>query len=825
MPTPTTASATAGSSTTNSRHVKSRAESQDSHDEGTGPPGSGSADNSNSRFRHRKISVRQRLRILKPCDLKSLDQEELQQRDVADIETGVEKNEEKEVHLHRILQKGSSHLNNQRKEYIPTPDASSTWSEFDQFYRGHFAEPNGYIKFSATVEDCCGAPYCMDEVDEEFLNELRSRYEGDDKLTEDEFEVMCSSFDSAIHARQPFLSTDPQSILSFDEIKPTLVKSDYAHVQLKSSLANEIGLDSDRQFVTQFDSKANLKTRALTVLLEKFGPDVYEHWKRRKLASPSTEIFPQLKFERPDEKDDVDPYVCFRRRDVRQARKTRRVDILNSQKLRLLHQELQHAKKMALLVARREKMSMDLLEKSLTIFDQRSEVKKLKRSLNIRGEDDDLVNHKRKRLDIFAHQRKLQEQAAAEAAAMATTSDSSVRRGYRNKMNRKEIESLTKSGQRLTKQQIQQLQHQSAAAIGNNKQKQDAKLAQVQAEQQQQLQQQQQNVASHVYVRLPSSKVPDLTLEDVDNLLANKEKNAKKFVHDRMEKRKMEDGDVFFNLTDDPYNPVFDITLPKGVSPSNAPFSSIASSRFEVSRSYYSKHLADYLKGSTKDVTAFSRDGEKLPQNNFKVKKVEVYDPFQNNNEIHSREYPVKFRRRIGRCGIQYMDRKPNKIHHSVEFVLSQFLDFDAIEKHEMGADQTINVYDSKWDELSRLYSKWKYDSPRNEYGLKISEEPSRLNRISNDAQVIRFGTMLGSKSYEQLREVTVKYRQEYISRMKQQKINNQKQLQLQQLQRQQKEQEFRQDDQASVDGPSIADSSPSMESMASTVEASRNTK
>lgn len=821
MPTPTNTSSTAAIAG-GGRQIKSRAGSQEAHDEGVGPPGSASGDNANSRFRHRKISVKQRLRILKPNDLKSLDQEELQQRDVADIETGVEKNEEKEVHLHRILQKGSSHLNNQRKDYIPTPDASTTWNEYEQFYHGEWPEPSSYIKFSATVEDCCGAPYCMDETDETFLKELKTRYQGDDRLTEDEFEVMCSAFDHVIHERQPFLSTDPQSILSFDEIKPTLLKSDYVHEQLKANLAKEIGMESDRQFVTQFDSKAQADIRALAVLLEKFGVDVYEHWKERKIASPSTEIFPQLKFERPDEKDDVDPYVCFRRRDVRQARKTRRVDILNSQKLRLLYQELQHAKKMALLVAKREKISMDLLEKNEVVFDQRSEMKKLKRALSIRGEDDDLVNHKRKRLDIFAHQRKLQEQAAANAAAMTTTSDSSVRRGHKNKMNRRDIENLAKSGQRLTKQQLQQLQNQSTV---NSNQKQDSKLLQVQDEQQQQLQQQQQNVASHVYVRLPSSKVPDLTLEEVNNLLANKEKNARKFVHDRMEKRKLEDGDVFFNLTDDPYNPVFDITLPKGVSPSNAPFSSIASSRFEVSRSYYLKHLTDYLKGSTKEVTAFSKDGEKLPQNNFKVKKVEVYDPFQNNNEIHSREYPVKFRRRVGRCGIQYMDRKPNKIHQNVELVLSEFFDFDAIEEQEKKADEPIDVYESKWDELSRLYSRWKHDSPRNEYGLKISEEPSRLNQISNDAQVIRFGTMLGSKSYEQLREVTIKYRQEYLSRMKQQKINNQKQLQLQQLQRQQQEQDGRQDDQASVDGPSVGHSSPSMEPMASTVKANINAK
>lgn len=787
MPTPTTSSAGR-----NTKGKKNKTKSHLSKDESSATVSAGSADLSagtNTRFRHRKISVKQRLRIFKPNDLKNLDEDELQQRDVAEIETGVEKNEEKEVHLHRILQKGSSQLNSQKKDYIPTPDASATWKDYDKFYQGKFTEPSSYIKFSATVEDCCGAPYNIDEDDETFLNEVINK-DGKTILSEDEFEILCSSFEYAIHERQPFLTTDPESILLFDEIKPTLMKADFVNQGLKSTLAKEIGHPVGEPFITQFDPKSQLEARPLPTLIDKFGEQVYEHWKNRKIESPGTEIFPQLKFERPDEKEEVDPYVCFRRRDVRQPRKTRRVDILNSHKLRLLHQELQHAKELALLVAKREQISMDMLEKNVSIFDQRAEVKKLKRALNIRGEDDDLVNHKRKRLNIIANQRR-QQQAAAEAAlaATATTSDSSVRKSTKNKISKKDIDQLSKSGQKLTKQQIQELQNQKISIVASNNQDSSNQL-QAQEAQEGHESHQQQTVASHVYVRLPFSKVPDIILEEVDNLLASKEKNARKFVQDRMEKRKMEDGDVFFNLTDDPYNPVFDITLPKDVSPSNAPFSSIASSKFEINRSYYSPNLSDYLKGTTEDVTAFSKDGEKLPSNNYKVKKLEIYDPFQNHNEIHSREYPIKFRRRVGRCGIKYIDRRPNAIHQNVESVLGEFLDFDAIEKQEQNADETINVYESKWDELSRLYDKWKYDSPRNEYGLKVSEEPSRLNQISNDTQVIRFGTMLGSKSYEQLREVTIKYRQEYISRMRQQKLNNQKQLQLQQQQQEQQQQE-----------------------------------
>lgn len=276
-----------------------------------------------------------------------------------------------------------------------------------------------------------------------------------------------------------------------------------------------------------------------------------------------------------------------------------------------------------------------------------------------------------------------------------------------------------------------------------------------------------------------------------------------------MEKRKLEDGDVFFNVTDDPHNPVFDIILPKDVIPSNAPFSSIASSRFEIDRSYYSPNLPDYINGTTPDITAFSKAGEKLSDKNAKIKKLELYDTFQNNNEVHSREYPVKFRRRFGRHGIQYIDRKPNHFKDNVESILGKFLNFDEIEQQEKSSTDAINVYESKWDELSRLYDKWKYDSPRNEYGSKVSEEPSRLNQISNDTQVIRFGTMLGSKSYEQLREVTIKYRQEYLSRVRQQKINNQKQLQLQQQQLQQQQQQLQQQHLQQVNDKSHNNSTP----------------
>lgn len=682
----------------------------------------------NTRFRHRKISVKQRLHVYKASDLKSLDKDELQQRELVEIETGVEKNEEKEEHLHKILQKNQL---TSKDLYIPTPDASRTWPEYEKFYTGKFIEPGNYIRFSATVEDCCGPCYTMDERDEEYLKEtVNSKLEEDDRVTEDEFEIICSNFETAIKERQPFLSMDPHNILSFEELKPTILKRSLGDAGIKSKLAEELGLHS-KPFMTQLDPPITVEPRPISVLLERFGSQIYGYWKERKIEAHGDEIFPQLKFERPGEKDDNDPYICFRRREVRHARKTRRVDFQNSNKLRLLYQQLQYTKELAFLVAKREKMSMDMLEKDRQIFELRRDIKPLKRSLGIRGEDEDLVSHKKRRLTsnvIMTNASEINARKLKSKSKKAASATPNAKPG------------LSKGSNKLTKQQAQQMQ---------------------QLQQLQQQKQQANAIAAHVYVKLPSSKVPDIILEDVENILSTKEKSARRYVEERMRKRRLEDGELFFNLTDDPYNPVFDISIPKNVSSSNAPFSSIASSKFETDRSYYVPHLENYLSGNTDEIRIINKDGESVE--NPKYKKVELFNPFDEHREVYTRDLPLKLRRRVGRLGIEYVDRRRSENDSNS---LAEFLDFSEIERQEREND-VIDVYDSKLDELYRLHDKWKYNSETHEYGTKFSNEPARLNQISNETQVIRFGTMLGTKSYEQLRDATLKYRQEIYNQRK----------------------------------------------------------
>lgn len=101
-----------------------------------------------------------------------------------------------------------------------------------------------------------------------------------------------------------------------------------------------------------------------------------------------------IQFETGQETDDGDPYVCFRRREVRQIRKTRGRDAQSAEKLRRLRKELEDARQLVAFVRQRElaRKEMFIIEKQ--VFQQRAQVKDMKRKLGIKDDDEDLINQK-----------------------------------------------------------------------------------------------------------------------------------------------------------------------------------------------------------------------------------------------------------------------------------------------------------------------------------------------------------------------------------------------------------------------------------------------
>jgi hypothetical protein len=101
-------------------------------------------------------------------------------------------------------------------------------------------------------------------------------------------------------------------------------------------------------------------------------------------------IAPTLKFEE-NEKDNNDPYICFRRREVRQVRKTRRQDAVSSERIRRLKAEMQQSRDLVAMVSHREKCRETSLKSERAVFLMRTKFKEVKRKLAVVGGDEDLV--------------------------------------------------------------------------------------------------------------------------------------------------------------------------------------------------------------------------------------------------------------------------------------------------------------------------------------------------------------------------------------------------------------------------------------------------
>jgi enhancer of polycomb-like protein len=195
----------------------------------------------------------------------------------------------------------------------------------------------------------------MDDEDEIWLRKFNtSRRSKDGPLTELSFEKIMSNFEDTTNERQPYLSTDVNVIAPFEEFEPT-----FEYLSLKALLP--------------------------------YAQHVYLHWKERRIKRLGKPIGPSLKFEENEKDDSNDPYICFRRREVRQVRKTRRQDAVSSERIRRLKTEMEQARDLVAMVSMREKCREEALKAERNVFAMRCKVKEAKRKLAIVGGDEDLV--------------------------------------------------------------------------------------------------------------------------------------------------------------------------------------------------------------------------------------------------------------------------------------------------------------------------------------------------------------------------------------------------------------------------------------------------
>ena len=257
-----------------------------------------------------------------------------------------------EYHLQTILKESGTSSNQE----IPVPPPEPSKINYDQLYPARFEEPFSYIKFSETVEECISCQYDMTTEDEEFLKQYNSKRAAADSLSEDEFERIMDVFEETAAAQTPFAAVD-NTVAPYDTMVPSL---------------NQLGL-------------AHIMPHAKAI---------YEYWKSRRLECGNTSIHPSLKFETHQETDDMDPYVCFRRREARQTRKTRARDVAMADKLKQLRRQLEEGRQLIILTRERELLKREVMNFERNVFEQRQKVKAMKNRLGIKGEDEDLIHQK-----------------------------------------------------------------------------------------------------------------------------------------------------------------------------------------------------------------------------------------------------------------------------------------------------------------------------------------------------------------------------------------------------------------------------------------------
>lgn len=98
-----------------------------------------------------------------------------------------------------------------------------------------------------------------------------------------------------------------------------------------------------------------------------------------------------------DESREDNPYVCFRRREAKAVRKTRRSETQNTDRLLRLRADLSQAKELLQTVLEREVTKRALVQEELAVFEARVALRELKRKAQEDQGDDDLLIPKERR--------------------------------------------------------------------------------------------------------------------------------------------------------------------------------------------------------------------------------------------------------------------------------------------------------------------------------------------------------------------------------------------------------------------------------------------
>lgn len=405
-----------------------------------------------TRFRNRKINFKTRITIRTGClDVPSDHEDEefgfeedrrasmggTAGERIGQLETGVDKEEESEHHLQKVIsastaallrsavneslpassatlaevtqaaaQNPSATSHQPAVPHIPIPDATGLVepAAYEALYaHSKLFLPSSYIRFSDTVEDTLdNVNYTMDDEDEAWLKEYNSNFAARAR-SQDPFKSSSGLPGEEGKTKRPsarkgkekervepeFDGPGPLSADDFERLMDHFEKTTEETVPGLHLDTNR--LPSLADFEHSFEGTA-INPRLSSVKI--FAKFVYSHWKERRLKRGGKPIMPAIDF---DESNENNPYVCFRRREIKTVRKTRRTDAQNMDRLIRLRDDLHKAQELLNTVLSRERVKREVVELEKAIFEGRCMVRQMKRTLQEPTGDENLLVDKKEK--------------------------------------------------------------------------------------------------------------------------------------------------------------------------------------------------------------------------------------------------------------------------------------------------------------------------------------------------------------------------------------------------------------------------------------------
>ncbi|KAF8804069.1 hypothetical protein BYT27DRAFT_7108485 [Phlegmacium glaucopus] len=339
---------------------------------------------------------------------------------------GVDAEDANEHHLQEVLSAVHRNQTNERPTrgaagksivtpaFIPTPDSTGVVDNYDELYLSNkWKDPTTYAVTSATVEENIinglgnGFTYYMDERDKEWLDKNNEEARGEGTSAQGAVSgTRTSSRSAKAKGKEPeaqpvVLSEDEFELVMGVFEKVTHERTEYLHHGLETGM--EFPAFADYQDV--FSTPLTPATFATCVVplwipapaaLLRIARAVYPHWKDRRIERGGYRIIPALN---GDESDILnESYICFRRREIKAARKTRASQVTTSDKLARLQVELSYPLELAKSILARETLKKECTDQSQDIWEKRLAFVDLKRKfaiLNDKGDEELLIDKER----------------------------------------------------------------------------------------------------------------------------------------------------------------------------------------------------------------------------------------------------------------------------------------------------------------------------------------------------------------------------------------------------------------------------------------------